>query len=68
VQGIKDDCIYEILQKVEGSRTKYLVKDVTPDGEKIWHQRPEGGAYVTQFINGFIGEQSIVNIKEIKKI
>ena len=62
-----EGCIFEVIERLEGSRTKYLCKDVTPDGEQIWHQKPEGGAYVTQFINGFRDEEFIFHKKTMTK-
>jgi hypothetical protein len=59
-----DDWLGEVVKVVENSRTKFIMKDVTPDGPRIWHQQPGGGAYVTTFSNGFFGEEVNVHKKK----
>ena len=60
-----DDWLGEVTAKVEHSRTKFVLKDVTPDGQRIWHQVPGGGAYVTSFTNGFSEERFTVHANQL---
>tara|TARA_Y100000814_G_scaffold293633_1_gene276290 strand:+ start:11289 stop:11552 length:264 start_codon:yes stop_codon:yes gene_type:complete len=57
VAHVKDGGVYEICSiERDKSKTIYSCKDVTPNGEPIWHEKKGGGVWVERFVNGFYGE------------
>ena len=52
-----EDWLGKVICKIEGSRTKLIMEDVTPDGLEVWHEKKGGGTYKTRYVNGFRGER-----------
>tara|TARA_A100001037_G_C15011099_1_gene571740 strand:+ start:720 stop:983 length:264 start_codon:yes stop_codon:yes gene_type:complete len=59
------DWLGKVISKVPKSRTKLIMEDVTPDGKEEWKEKKGGGAYKTQYVNGFRGERSEVVRKQL---
>ena len=59
---------YRVLRCMPNQYTRYEIEDITPDGERIWHQRKGGGAYSTKYINGFYGVTEIAHRDRLKLI
>ena len=57
----------KVLEKCAG-RSCFQVKDITPDGKEIWHQKKGGGLWKEKYINGFFGEVTNVKAKQIIEI
>jgi hypothetical protein len=64
-EAAAEDWLGKVIKKVDGSRTKLLMEDITPDGLEVWHEKKGGGAYKTQYVNGFRGERVEVVRKEL---
>ena len=57
----------KVIDRCPG-RSCFQVKDINPNGEEIWHEKKGGGAYKTQYVNGFFGEVTNVKAKQIIEI
>jgi len=67
VTHTKKGGLYKIKGLRERSNTMYVCEDIEPDGQRIWHQRTNGGGYTTKFVNGFLGEIELIHRKFLKK-
>ena len=67
IDNLGGECIGKVISRCPG-RSCFELRDVTPDGKEEWHQKRGGGAWKSQYVNGYRGEVFKIKAKDIKKV
>lgn len=67
LDNLGDLCIGLVMCRCSG-RSCFELKDITPDLPERWIEKPGGGAYQIDRVNGFYGEIFKVMARDIKRV